>query len=155
MTDSINLRKRILKMRELNKLKDSKNNLNNFKTRDDNLENIKKNNKILENINYNERNQSLINSKSVSNNYDKQFTLLANKFNEATEVILELSENVKKLETIVYSKDKEKIKYEDNSYKLKLLIFVLCIMFICFAIYFVPIDMITFRLFLDDILFLL
>ena len=92
-----------------------------------------------------------------NNNYDEQFKLLANKFNEAIEVILELSENVNKLEKIIYSKQ-EKLntrKYSNSGYKLKLIFFIIFISFILFHLLYLPVDFEQINLFLGDILSLL
>ena len=104
------------------------------------------------------------NTSSISNhesekrsNYDEQFKLLANKFNEAIEVILELSESVNELESIIYSK-KERFndkKYSNNRYKLKFVIFVIFITLISLYVIFLPIDLNSINLFFDEILLLL
>lgn len=104
------------------------------------------------------------NTSSISNhesekrsNYDEQFKLLANKFNEAVEVILELSESVNKLESIIYSK-KERFndkKYSNNRYKLKFFILIIFITSISLYIIFLPIDLNSINLFFDEILLLL
>ena len=104
------------------------------------------------------------NTSSISNheskkggNYDEQFKLLANKFNEAIEVILELSESVNKLESIIYSK-KERFndkKYSNNRYKLKFFILIIFITTISLYIIFLPIDLNSINLFFDEILLLL
>ena len=104
------------------------------------------------------------NTSSISNheskkgdNYDEQFKLLANKFNEAVEVILELSESVNKLESIIYSK-KERFnnkKYSTNRYKLKFVIFIIFITLISLYVIFLPIDLNSINLFFDEILLLL
>lgn len=104
------------------------------------------------------------NTSSISNheskkgdNYDEQFKLLANKFNEAVEVILELSESVNELESIIYSK-KERFnnkKYSTNRYKLKFVIFIIFITLISLFVIFLPIDLNSINLFFDEILLLL
>lgn len=104
------------------------------------------------------------NTSSISNheskkrdNYDEQFKLLANKFNEAVEVILELSESVNELESIIYSK-KERFnnkKYSTNRYKLKFVIFIIFITLISLYVIFLPIDLNSINLFFDEILLLL
>ena len=104
------------------------------------------------------------NTSSISNheskkrdNYDEQFKLLANKFNEAVEVILELSESVNELESIIYSK-KERFnnkKYSNNRYKLKFFISIIFITLISLYIIFLPIDLNSINLFFDEILLLL
>lgn len=104
------------------------------------------------------------NTSSISNheskkrdNYDEQFKLLANKFNEAVEVILELSESVNELESIIYSK-KERFnnkKYSTTRYKLKFVIFIIFITLISLFAIFLPIDLNSINLFFDEILLLL
>jgi hypothetical protein len=91
------------------------------------------------------------------NNYDEQFKLLANKFNEAVEVILELSESVNKLENIIYSKKERfnKNNFSNNRYKLKFVIFFIFITSISLYVIFLPIDLTSINLFLDEILLLL
>ena len=104
------------------------------------------------------------NTSSISNhesekrsNYDEQFKLLANKFNEAIEVILELSESVNKLENIIYSKKERfnKNNFSNNRYKLKFVIFFIFITSISLYVIFLPIDLTSINLFLDEILLLL
>ena len=104
------------------------------------------------------------NTSSISNhesekrsNYDEQFKLLANKFNEAIEVILELSEIVNKLENIIYSKKERfnKNNFSNNRYKLKFVIFFIFITSISLYVIFLPIDLTSINLFLDEILLLL
>ena len=104
------------------------------------------------------------NTSSISNheskkrdNYDEQFKLLANKFNEAVEVILELSESVNELESTIYSK-KERFnnkKYSTNRYKLKFVIFIIFTTLISLFVIFLPIDLNSINLFFDEILLLL
>ena len=91
------------------------------------------------------------------NNYDEQFKLLANKLNEAVEVILELSESVNKLESIIYSKRERfnKKKYYNNGNKLKFLIFIIFITSISLYLIFMPIDLNSINLFFYEILLLL
>ena len=47
-------------------------------------------------------------NKNFNNDNEAQFRLLANKFNESVEVILELSEKVNKLEKLIYSEKENK-----------------------------------------------
>ena len=62
--------------------------------------NLFKNNSVNTKINY-EKNKAKEISNNLVNDNEAQFRIIANKFNEAVEVILELSEKVKKLEGIV------------------------------------------------------
>ena len=122
MNDSLDLRKRIIKMRESNNLvvtssnhldknlsSKSVNNITekksetlvfdrtnvNDKTKEIETTNTK-NNKLSKNTHYEKFEDNHI-QPLVSNN-EAQFLMLANKFNEAVEVILELSEKVDRLE---------------------------------------------------------
>ena len=134
MNDSLDLRNRILKMRESNNLTVTKtdsftNNLmSDFENsiKDDNQKKSKfdkdtldykkdvssKSNKInSENLVH--HNDETINrnlNKTVNDN-DAQFLMLANKFNEAVEVILELSDKVEKLERNATQSPNTKKKY--------------------------------------------
>jgi len=51
---------------------------------------------------------SLNKNKNFNNDNEAQFRLLANKFNESVEVILELSEKVNNLENLIYNHPKNK-----------------------------------------------
>ena len=166
MVDSINLKTRILRMRQehdfnslaKNPEKHKSFNKNALFTNSDIVEkNIinKKNTKNYEEKQQSSSFQSCDNVKQ--NNYDEQFKLLANNFNESIEVILELSESVNKLENIIYS-DKGKLnkrKHSNNGYKLKLIVFVIFITLALFYLYFLSIDLNSISLFLDEILLLL
>ena len=93
------------------------------------------------------------NSKSFVTNNEAQFLMLANKFNEAVEVILELSEKVERLEK----------KSRENSYKtktnnkgylffnFKLLIFLLIIPLIVLVFLTFPFDFSLINLIVKDI----
>jgi putative copper resistance protein D len=137
MEDSINLKKRILRMREANNTDNVIINPKTFNVKDSVprkliKENVFTNsnasiNNISENINIKSNTDNNFSSikntkKTIQYNYNAQFKLLANKFNEAVEVILELNDRVKNLEKIVYSKNvyTPKINQNKNNYKIKL-----------------------------------
>lgn len=94
------------------------------------------------------------NIKSFVTNNEAQFLMLANKFNEAVEVILELSEKVDRLE----KKSREnsyKTKTNDKSYSFfnfKLLIFLLIIPLIVLVFLTFPFDFSLINLIVKDIL---
>ena len=124
MNENLDLRNRILKMRESNNLLVNKTNSSNndlmskFENtiKDDNPKNNlfsknigkDKNEKltqksIINNSEYSIHNGNKIEQKTakdMSNENDAKFLMLANKFNEAVEVILELSQKIEKLEDI-------------------------------------------------------
>ena len=114
MNDSLDLRNRILKMRESNNLnvkkQDSSNNhlMSEFESsiKDEDKKETNHDKQIVSSssqnnfenlIQHNDKTENQNISRNVNNN-DAQFLMLANKFNEAVEVILELSHKVEKLE---------------------------------------------------------
>ena len=195
MNESLDLRNRILKMRESNNLvldqvkSEIKNNKTNLEfiyqktannsnkekvdlldTKDKTNSEIKKENtinseedkKIVDtnlfrkkttnsNIKY-EKNKEVLSS-SVHDN-EAQFRIIANKFNEAVEVILELSEKVKKLEEIVnnlpvnYLKDKKRqsfLNIKTYGYIIITILFIIGILTF-------PIDLSLVKLIITDII---
>ena len=111
MNDSLDLRNRIIKMRESNNLnvikQDSNNNLmSEFESsiKDDNKKETNSDKKTVSNSTQNnseniiQHNDKKENQSNIRNDNDAQFLMLANKFNEAVEVILELSQKVENLE---------------------------------------------------------
>ena len=117
------------------------------------------------------KSQSLLNKKkslvneAISNKPDKeksikfsdsseiQFRILATKFNEAVEVILELSDKVSKLEQKVYKTHIQNKK--ENSYfnyiNIKILFIVMLISFLTLGMFYFPIDISKFKLILNEI----
>ena len=167
MVDSMNLKARILRMREEHDFNNAGNDLNSIVKNSEKHKPLNKN-ALLTNLDIVEKNTKNYVEKQKSsslqsydnlkqNNYDEQFKLLANNFNEAIEVILELSESVNKLENIIYS-DKGKLnkrKYSNSEYKLKLIVLIIFITLTIFYLYFLSIDLNSISLFLDEILLLL
>ena len=122
MNENLDLRNRILKMRESNNLVVNKTNSSNndlmskFENtiKDDNPKNNLFSKNIGKDKNEKLTQKSIINNseysihhgnrieqktaKDMSNENDAKFLMLANKFNEAVEVILELSQKIEKLE---------------------------------------------------------
>ena len=167
MNDSLDLRKRILKMRNINNIDLNIIESSNSNKPDENLVQTKKVN--TPEIDLNElKNQNVINNKTktyphhdnlnlASNSktqtqisYDAQFRLLANKFNEAVEVILELSDKVKNLEKAVYLNDK-KISKNSKIPNLKIIVFIMLILLFVLGINYLPINLSIFKLILSDI----
>ena len=170
MNDSLELRKRILKMRESNNI-DSKNiQLLNLNNRNNDLIQTKKNNILLTNQNVT-KNQKVINNKFIvyddinkfdlvenfkkqsEINYDSQFILLANKFNEAVEVILELSDRLENLEKSISLQNKKTKKISKYSQfpSLKFIVFIIFISFFALGVIYLPFKFVMLKLILSDI----
>ena len=177
MNDSLDLRKRIIKMRESNNLvvtssnhldknlsSKSVNNITEKKSETPVFDKTNVNDKTKEIKTTNTKNSKLStnphkekfednNFKSFATNNEAQFLMLANKFNEAVEVILELSEKVDRLE----KKSREnsyKTKTNDKSYSFlnfKLLIFLLIIPLIVLVFFTFPFDFSLINLIVKDI----
>ena len=80
--------------------------------------------------------------------------MLANKFNEAVEVILELSEKINKLENLIYiepAREKKTIFFKFLSFKSLCLIFV-SILVISWVLLYLPVDISLFKVILNEIL---
>ncbi len=164
MNDSLDLRKRILKMRENN----------NFvfdKMKSEEIQKEVKIEEIQEEVKIEEI-QEEVKSKPITeelikdNNYkaiekrpvffdnnEAQFRIIANKFNEAVEVILELSDKVKKLEQEIYNND---IKIQKNKrffYQINFKIIILLILIPLFiiGIFTLPFDLSIISLIFNDI----
>ena len=178
MNDSLDLRNRILKMRESNNLnvtkQDSLNNnlMSQFESniKDDNkkesnsdIETIIGNNKESQ-LNSTQNNSENIihhrdktenqNINRTVNDNDAQFLMLANKFNEAVEVILELSQKVEKLErNASQNKNIEKNKVKNSSFfNFKMLVFILLIPIIVLGFFTLPFDFLLIKSIIIDIL---
>ena len=170
MNDSLDLRKRILKMRNVNNINHIDHNIIesfNSNKQDENSVQTKKINTPENNLNE-LKNEDVIKNKPeiyphhdnlnlVPNSkkqaqisYDAQFKLLANKFNEAVEVILELSDKVKNLEKAVYLKDKKIIKHSKIP-NLKIIVFIMLILLFVSGINYLPINLSILKLILSDI----
>ena len=177
MNDSLDLRNRILKMRESNNLVVSKTNTsnNNLMSKFENSIKDDKPKKSyptkgpVNDINQEKINKSIKNNseafiddkyiteqkttKDIFNDNEAQFLMLANKFNEAVEVILELSKKVEKLEKILdqssiqIKSPKKKLQF----FNLKIFIFLLIIPITIIGFFTLPIDFSLIKLILVDI----
>ncbi len=195
MNESLDLRNRILKMRESNNLvleqvkaetkslksnskPTDKNNQNNFNIEKENLTDnqakintgIEKENSrnylqnekkvdpnlfakkpVNSNIRY-KKNKETLNNLAIDN--EAQFRIIANKFNEAVEVILELSEKVKKLEGIVnslpvnYGKDNKRQSF----YNIKTYTYIILTILFVIGMFTFPIDLTLVKLIIMDII---
>jgi len=178
MNDSLDLRNRILKMRESNNLivtkEDAANNnlMSEFESsiKVDNKKEknsdqgivIDKNKEIVsnstknnsENIVHNRDKTENQNINKTVNNNEAQFLMLANKFNEAVEVILELSQKVEKLERNA-SQDKniQKNKVKTSSFfNIKIFVFLLLIPVMVLGFFTLPFDISSMKSIIIDIL---
>ena len=158
MENSKDLKKRILNMREAN-------NINNEFINSENILEKKSipNIALKQNILFTKSNSSIqndsenFNTKKIQDNntssfekdkneiqynYDDQFKLLANKFNEAVEVILELTESIAKLEKVVYEREEKtkKISYAKIGNIFKLSFYFALIILIFSSIFFLPVN---------------
>ena len=159
MNDSLDLRKRILKMRESSvslkeaEPKDIKEEPKNDKETDNSI--LFKKSKIEPQKNkvVQRRKNEKIQDKLVDSN-EAQFLILANKFNEAVEVILELSEKVKKLENFIYKKEIKLNKQSFFSLFFNLKVFILFFLIALFVLGFftLPFNMSIVKLMLVDFL---
>ena len=178
MNESLDLRNRILKMRESNNLiinnsnstnnnlmskfessikkGDSKNSKSQKQNVNSNVKETKSNTlkKNTENEIIHKRKLESQNPKNSLNDNEAQFLMLANKFNEAVEVILELSEKVEKLEKASsknYHKNKDK-NFFLKIFNLKLFTFLLITPVIILSFFTLPIDFVLIKSIILDII---
>ena len=93
------------------------------------------------------------NSVNLTTSNEVQFRILATKFNEAVEVILELSDKVSKLEQTVYKRQCQS-KRENKSLNyinIKMLFIVMLISFLILGMPYFPIDISKLKLILSEI----
>ncbi len=88
------------------------------------------------------------------NNNDAQFLMLANKFNEAVEVILELSHKVEKLERNASQKSYKQTKNVNSSsfFNIKIFVFLLLIPIMVLSFFTLPFDISSMKSIIIDIL---
>ena len=177
MNDSLDLRNRIIKMRESNNLtatktdsfnnnlmsdfensiKDDTHNKSNFDkdTVDDKKAVSSKSNKInSEDLVYHNDETINRNLNRTMNDNDAQFLMLANKFNEAVEVILELSDRLEKLERNASQNPNIKKNVVNNSsfFNYRWFVFLLIISIIVYGFYNFPFDFLVIKSIFIDIL---
>ena len=177
MNESLDLRNRILKLRESNNLVTNKTNSSNnnlmskFENsiKDDNpkknlfSKNIDKDKIENATLRFNkngsenqthQQDRALPNTaKSNINENEAQFLMLAHKFNEAVEVILELSQKVDKIERNFYqnSSRNKSNKTKSTFFNLKTFIFILIVLITFLVFLTVPIDFSLIKLILTDV----
>ena len=178
MNDSLDLRNRILKMRESNNLTVTKQNaLNNnlisefesgIKDHDEKETNSDKgivndkNKEVVsnsiknnsENLVHNRDKTENRNINKTVNNNEAQFLILANKFNEAVEVILELSHKVEKLERNASQKSYKQTKNVNSSsfFNIKIFVFLLLIPILVLGFFTLPFDFLLIKSIIIDVL---
>ena len=132
----------------------TKNNQLNNDTKDINIINSLQNN-LRNEKNYSQNPQLKVNEDSDKNYHNEaQFRMLANKFNEAVEVILELSEKINKLENLIYTepaREKKTIFFKFLSFKSLCLIFV-SILVLSWILLYLRVDISLFKVILNEIL---
>ncbi|MDC0227028.1 hypothetical protein OAK51_00880 [Alphaproteobacteria bacterium] len=159
MNESLDLRKRILKMRESSvslkevEPKDIKEEPRNDQDTDKSKLFKKSKLEFPKNKEVQQRKNEDIQNKLVDRN-EAQFLILANKFNEAVEVILELSEKVKKLEKSAYKKENElsKQSFSSSFFNLKVFIISFLVGLFVLGIFTLPLNMSLIKLILVDFL---
>ena len=90
-------------------------------------------------------------NKNFNNDIEAQFRLLANKFNESVEVILELSEKVNKLEKSIHS-EKENKSHRGFHFNLRLVAIIIFVFILGYSISLINIDTDLIREIIKDIL---
>jgi hypothetical protein len=176
MNESLELRNRINKMRSINNLEISDEKfLNNEKNKLVNTQKIDKKkvvnnpelkkfpkiNNALDNFQtkqiprkdvLQDQKLNLNKNKNFNNDNEAQFRLLANKFNESVEVILELSEKVNNLENLIYNQPKnKKSRNLLFFFNLKLISIVISIFIVGFVFLLMPVDTSVINQILNDI----
>ena len=178
MNESLDLRNRILKMRESNnvvldqakseiKTTDSfteippHNTQNDSVSRDVNVETkLEKENSPLENKKIenskikNVRNPIKRAPDNLPYDNEAQFRMIAKKFNEAVEVILELSDKVKKLEETINSLSVKSSKNKKNHsfFNLKTYVFITITTLIILVLFTFPINLTLIQLIIKDVI---
>ena len=141
MNESKDLKKRIIQMRQDNSIEDSNENKSNNAS-SNNLEKSKViSNKNLDYKDDLDKNKNVMPQDTQTNNLKEEeaFKLLANKFNQSVEVILELTKRVEKLETLVRLQSMQNDSILNNSNRIdkeKMPIFRIIILIGMLAIFF-------------------
>ena len=93
------------------------------------------------------------NSINFTDSNEVQFRILATKFNEAVEVILELSDKVSKLEKVVYKTHSQNKKENSvfNYINIKMLFILIFLSFLTLGLLYFPIDISKFKLIFNEI----
>ena len=89
--------------------------------------------------------------KNFNNDNEVQFKLLANKFNESVEVILELSEKVNKLEKLIHSENENK-SYRGSPFNFRFVSIIIIVFILGYSFSIINIDTNLIREIIKDIL---
>ena len=134
-------KKKVINNPELKKFPKINNALDNFQTKQIHRKDVFKDQQL--NLNKN---------KNFNNDNEAQFRLLANKFNESVEVILELSEKVNNLENLIYNQPKnKKSRNLLFVFNLKLISIVISIFIVGYVFLLMPMDTSAINQILNDI----
>ena len=134
-------KKKVINNPELKKFPKINNALDNFQTKQIPRKDVFKDQQL--NLNKN---------KNFNNDNEAQFRLLANKFNESVEVILELSEKVNNLENLIYNQPKnQKTRNLLFFFNLKLISIVISIFIVGYVFLLMPMDTSAINQILNDI----
>ena len=134
-------KKKVINNPELKKFPKINNALDNFQTKQIPRKDVFKDQQL--NLNKN---------KNFNNDNEAQFKLLANKFNESVEVILELSEKVNNLENLIYNQPKnKKARNLLFFFNLKFISIVISIFIVGYVFLLMPIDTSVINQILNDI----
>ena len=133
--------KRVVNNEEVTKFPKINNALDNFQTKQIPRKDVFKDQQL-----------SLNKNKNFNNDNEAQFRLLANKFNESVEVILELSEKVNNLENLIYNQPKnKKSRNLLFVFNLKLISIVISIFIVGYVFLLMPMDTSAINQILNDI----
>ncbi|MDA9164402.1 hypothetical protein N9O66_00460 [Alphaproteobacteria bacterium] len=134
-------KKKVINNPELKKFPKINNALDNFQTKQIHRKDVFKDQQL--NLNKN---------KNFNNDNEAQFRLLANKFNESVEVILELSEKVNNLENLIYNHPKnKKSRNLLFFFNLKLISIVISVFIVGYVFLLIPMDTSFINQILNDI----
>ena len=177
MNESLDLRNRILKMRESNNvvLDQAKSEIKTPETSTEILPQKTQNDVISREVNFEtklEKQNSPLENKKIENSniknvrnpikqasdnlpYDNeaQFRMIAKKFNEAVEVILELSDKVKNLEETINSLSVKSSKNKNYSFfNLKTCVFITITTLIILVLFTFPVNLTLIKLIITDVI---
>ena len=134
-------KKKVINNPELKKFSKINHALDNFQTKQIHRKDVFKDQQL--NLNKN---------KNFNNDNEAQFRLLANKFNESVEVILELSEKVNNLENLIYNHPKnKKSRNLLFFFNLKLISIVISVFIVGYVFLLIPMDTSAINQILNDI----
>ena len=134
-------KKKVINNPELKKFSKINHALDNFQTKQIHRKDVFKDQQL--NLNKN---------KNFNNDNEAQFRLLANKFNESVEVILELSEKVNNLENLIYNHPKnKKSRNLLFFFNLKLISIVISVFIVGYVFLLIPMNTSAINQILNDI----